>query len=68
MAKNGQVHAGRKVGRSSATHIKLSVDFVDLKFMSFEFGNVVFMTFDIPRSSLQMIFCEKTFHCSSVHL
>ena len=50
MAKNGQVHEGGKVGRSSATPIKLfPVDSYDLKSMSFKFGNVIFNTFEMPR-------------------
>ena len=39
MAKNGHVHEGGKVGRSDATLTKLfSVDFYDLKSLSFKFG------------------------------
>ena len=50
MAKNGHVHEGGKVGRSNATHIKLfSVDFYDLKSMSFKLGNDIFITFEMPR-------------------
>ncbi len=50
MAKNGQVHEGGKVGRSSATPTKLfSVDSYDLKSISFKFGNDIFITFEMPR-------------------
>ena len=50
MAKNGQVHEGGKVGRSSATPTKLfSVDSYDLKFMPFKFSNDIFITFEMPR-------------------
>ena len=49
MAKNGPVHEGRKIERSSATPTKLfSVDSYDLKFMSLKFGNDVFITFEMP--------------------
>ena len=69
MAKNGQVHEGRKVGRSSATPIKpFSVNSYDLKSMSFKFGNDIFITFEMPRSSFTMIFWKITFRCYSVHL
>ena len=45
MAKNGHVHEGGKVGRSNATPTKkFSVDSYDLKFMSFKFGNDIFIT------------------------
>ena len=41
MAKNGQVHEGGKVERSSATPTKLfSIDSYNLKFMSFKVRNV----------------------------
>ena len=51
MAKNGHVHESRKVERSYATPTKLfSVDFYDLKSMSFKFGNDTFITFEMPRS------------------
>ena len=40
MAKNGHVHEFGKIGRSNATPtIFFSVDFYDLKFMSFKFCN-----------------------------
>jgi hypothetical protein len=46
MAKNGHVHEGRKVGRNNATLTKLfSIDFYDLKSMSFRFGNDIVITF-----------------------
>ena len=49
MAKNGHVHEGGKVGRSDATPTKIfSVDSYDLKSMSFEFGNDIFITFEMP--------------------
>ena len=49
MSKNGQVHEGGRVGRSSATPTKLfSVDSYDLKSMSFKFGNDIFITFEMP--------------------
>ena len=48
--KNGRVHEGGKVGRSNATPTKLfSVYSYDLKFMSFKFGNDIFIAFEIPR-------------------
>jgi len=47
MAKNGQVHEGGAVGRSSANPTKpFSVDCYDLKSMSFKFGNDIFITLD----------------------
>jgi hypothetical protein len=50
MAKNGLVHEGGKVGRSNATPTKkFSVDSNDLKFVSFKFGNDMFITFEMPR-------------------
>jgi hypothetical protein len=50
MAKNGQVHEGGKVGRSSATPTKLfSVDSYDLKSMSFKFCNDIFSGLEMPR-------------------
>jgi hypothetical protein len=52
MVKNGHVHEGGKVGRSNATPTKFfSVASYDLKFMSFKFGNDIFITFEIPGSS-----------------
>ena len=36
-----------------------SVDFYDLKSMSFKFGNDIFITFEMPRSSFLMIFWKK---------
>ena len=57
MAKNDHFHEGRKVGRSNANPVKLfSVDFYDLKSMSFKFGNDIFITFEMPRSSFIMPF------------
>ena len=50
MAKNGHVYEGGKVGRSNATPTKLfSIDFYDLKFMSFKISNDIFITFERPR-------------------
>ena len=50
MVKNGHVHEGGKVETSNATPTKLfSVDFYDLKSLSFKFGNDIFITFEIPR-------------------
>ena len=50
MAENGHVHEKGKFRRINATTIKLfSVDFYDLKFMSYEFGNDIFITFEMPR-------------------
>ena len=50
MAKNGQVHEDGKVGRSSASPTELfSVDSYNLKSMSFEFDNDIFITFEMPR-------------------
>ena len=61
MAKNDQVHEGVKVKRSSATPTNLfSVDSYNLKYMSFKFGNDIFNTFEMPRSSSLMIFWKKT--------
>ena len=49
IVKNGHVHEGGKVRRSNVTPTKLfSVDSCDLKFMSFEFGNDIFITFEMP--------------------
>ena len=49
MAKNGHVHEGGKVGGSNATPNNFSsVDFNDLKIMSFKFGNDIFITFEMP--------------------
>jgi hypothetical protein len=46
IVKNGHVHEGGKVGRSNATPTNFfSVDSYDLKFMSFKFGNDIFITF-----------------------
>ena len=65
MAKNGQVHEGGRVGRSSATPTKLfSVDSYDLKSMSLKFGNDIFtftFTFEMLRSSFTMIFWKINF-------
>ena len=50
MAQNGQVHKGGKVGRSSATPIKLfSVEFYDRKSMSFKLGDDIFINFEMQR-------------------
>ena len=50
IAKNGQDHEGGKVGWSKATSTKLFfVDSYDLKFMSYKFGNDIFITFEMPR-------------------
>jgi hypothetical protein len=50
MAKNGHVYEGRNVGRSNDTPTKLfSVDFYDLKSLSFNFGNDIFIGFEMPR-------------------
>ena len=55
MAKNGQVHEGGKIGRSSATPTKLfSVDFFNLKSLSFTFCTDIFITFEMPRSFFLM--------------
>jgi hypothetical protein len=49
IVNNGQVHEDWKIGRSSATPTKLfSVEFYDLKFMSFKFGNDIFISFEMP--------------------
>ena len=46
------VHEGGKVGRSDATPIiSFSVEFFDLKFLSFKFGNDTFIIFLMPRVS-----------------
>ena len=69
MAKNDYFHEDGKVGSSNAIPTKLfSVDFYDLKFMSFKFGNAIFNTFEIPRSSYLMSVGKFTFCCYSVHL
>ena len=50
MAKSGHVHESRKFGKRNAITIKhFSVDPYDLKFMSYEFGNDIFITFEMPR-------------------
>ena len=47
------VHEGGKAGRSNATPNKLFfVDSFDLRFMSFKFGNDIFIIYEMPRSSL----------------
>ena len=52
MAKNDHFHEGRKIRRSDATSTKLfSVDFYDLKSLSFKFGNAIFNTIEIPMSA-----------------
>ena len=52
MAKNGHVYKDGKVGGSNATPTKfVSVDYYDLKSLSFKFGNDTFITFEIPRVS-----------------
>ena len=62
MAKNGQVHEGGKVGRSSATPTTpFSVDFFDLKSLSFKFGNDIIITFEMRKSYFIMIFWKITF-------
>ena len=49
MVKNGNVHEDGKVERSDATITKKnSVDSYDLKFLSFKFGNDIFITFEMP--------------------
>ena len=69
MVKNDHVHEGGKVGRSDATiTIFFSVDSYDPKSMSFKFGNDIFITFEMPRSSFTMIFWKIAFRCYSVHL
>ena len=48
MAKNGHVHVAGKVGRSDATPTKFfSVDFFDLKSLSYKFGNYTLITFEM---------------------
>ena len=55
MAKNDHFPEGGKVGRSNATPIKLfSVDYYDLKSMSFKFGNDIIIIFEMRRSSLSV--------------
>jgi hypothetical protein len=50
MAKNGYVHEGGNKGRSNATPTNFfPVDSLDLKSMSFKFGNDMFITFEMPR-------------------
>ena len=69
MAKNDHFHEGGKVEMSNATPTKLfSVDSYDLKSMSFKFGNAIFNTFEMPRSSYLMLVGKFTFSCYSVHL
>jgi len=53
-AKKDHIQEGRKVGRSNATPIKLfPVDSYDLKSIYFKFGNYIFITFEMARSSYQ---------------
>ena len=67
MAKNDHFHEGGKVERSNANSNKLlSVDSYDLKFMSFKFGNDIFITFEMPRSSFLMILWKNPFRCYSL--
>ena len=55
MARIDYFHEGGKVERSNATPIKpFSVDFYDLKSMSFKFGNDILIIFEMPRSSFLM--------------
>ena len=55
MAKNDHFHEGGKVGRSNANPIKLfSVDYYDLKSMSFKFGNDIIFIFEMRRSPFLM--------------
>ena len=50
MVKNGHVHEGRNVKRSNDTPTKrFSVDSYDLKSMSFNFSNVIFIGFEKQR-------------------
>ena len=57
MAQNDHFHEGGKVEKSNANSAKLlSVDSYDLKFMSFKFGNDIFVTFEMERSSYQRPF------------
>ena len=52
MAQIGHAHEVGKVGRSNATRTKVfSVDFYDLKSLSFKFSNDSFITFEMPRVS-----------------
>ena len=57
IAKNGHVLEGRKVRRSNVIPTKLfSVNSYDLKSMSFKFGNYIFITLEMPRSSYIITF------------
>ena len=57
MAKNVQVHEGRKVERSKTIPTKLfSVDSYHVKSMSFKFGNDIFITFEMPGVVYSMSF------------
>ena len=69
IVKNDHVHQCGKVRRSIATPtIFFSVKSYDLKSLSFKFGNDIFNTFEILRSSFTMIFQKITFCCYFVHL
>ena len=57
MDKNGHVHEGGKVGRSNATPTKLfSVNFYDLKSMSFKFGNDIFNIMSFWKINISLLF------------
>ena len=63
------MRAGQLVGRRNANPTKLfSVNYYDLKSISFKFGNAICNTFEMPRSSYLMFVGKFTFCCYSVHL
>jgi hypothetical protein len=63
MAQIGHAHEVGKVGRSNATRTKVfSVDFYDLKSLSFKFSNDTFITFEMPRVSTKGSLAKLTFH------
>ena len=78
MAQNGHVLKGGKVGRSNATPTKFFLlDSYDLKFMSFKFGNDIFITFEMPgvaysrpvdKIHISLQFCPSVIRgpCSSI--
>jgi hypothetical protein len=62
MVKNGHVHEGGKVERSNATPTKhFSVDSYHLKSMSFQFGNDIFITFEMQKCQINITLLFRPF-------
>ena len=62
------MRAGKWEGVMPLPPYFFSVNSYDLKFMSFKFGNDIFVTFEMPRVAYTMIFQKITFPFYSVHL